>query len=265
MNQPNSSEPIARLPLRLCPTHSAELVRVGSVNDGGYAVARSSLRDTKFLYGLGVNTDWEFERDFQERSGSQVECFDHTVTSRFWAKHTIWEIINLVAWNRRHWKDVKRLFLARDYYRFFDGQKAIHHRKMIGPEAMGGVPIAALLAGKPDNTVFMKIDIEGWEYRMLDELSQNSRALTGTVIEFHDCDLHLARIEQFLERFALHLVHIHANNFSPVSSEGVPQTLELTFAREAIPIKPPIVCRLPNPEVDHPNCAEKEDYVLLFE
>ena len=46
--------------------------------------------------------------------------------------------------------------------------------------------------------IFLKIDIEGSEYRILDQIIAQQNLLTGMVIEFHDCDLHYRRIEKFI-------------------------------------------------------------------
>lgn len=51
------------------------------------------------------------------------------------------------------------------------------------------------------SALFLKIDIEGFEYRILDEIIQYSDILTGVVIEFHDCDLHMHRILKFISEF----------------------------------------------------------------
>ena len=51
--------------------------------------------------------------------------------------------------------------------------------------------------------IFLKIDIDGSEYRFLDDLIANKNRLTGLVIELHDCDMHLREIENFIKNFGL--------------------------------------------------------------
>jgi hypothetical protein len=48
---------------------------------------------------------------------------------------------------------------------------------------------------------------------MLDELIDNASLITGLAIEFHDVDLHMDRLQDFVSRFPLRLVHTHCNNF----------------------------------------------------
>ena len=46
--------------------------------------------------------------------------------------------------------------------------------------------------------------------------------------------MHLKKIEIFIEKFGLNLVHIHANNYAPVRlDDGLPLVLELTFSKHA--------------------------------
>ena len=60
--------------------------------------------------------------------------------------------------------------------------------------------------------LFLKIDIEGSEYRILDDLIRYQDKITGLVIEFHNIDLHIEKILNFLKNFKLNLVHIHGQN-----------------------------------------------------
>ena len=80
--------------------------------------------------------------------------------------------------------------------------------------------------------IFLKIDIEGSEYRFLHDILANEERITGIVLELHDVDIHLKEIENFINRFSLNLVHVHANNFAPIrADDDLPLVLELTFSK----------------------------------
>ena len=57
--------------------------------------------------------------------------------------------------------------------------------------------------------IFIKMDIEGSEYRLLDDILKYASDISGLVIEFHDVDLHQERILNFIQKLPLTLVHIH--------------------------------------------------------
>ena len=83
------------------------------------------------------------------------------------------------------------------------------------------------------NKIFLKIDIEGSEYRVLDDLIRYQDKITGLVIEFHNIDLHIQKILNFLKNFKLNLVHIHGQNPGGedyLDCNGDPTQIELTFS-----------------------------------
>ena len=102
--------------------------------------------------------------------------------------------------------------------------------------------------------IFLKIDIEGSEYRILNDILDIEKNLIGMIIEFHDVDLHLERIENFIKHLKyLKLIHIHPNNYGVINSENIPALLELTFEKD-----PDLIYD----EVNFPNsldCKNKEN------
>ena len=90
---------------------------------------------------------------------------------------------------------------------------------------------------KHDQKIFLKIDIEGHEYRIIEELNKFENKITGMIIEFHDIDLmylsFLKNIEKIKEKF--YITHIHANNYSYYSKElDNLTTFEVTFINKNI-------------------------------
>ena len=81
------------------------------------------------------------------------------------------------------------------------------------------------------NKAFLKIDIEGDEYRVLEEILKNQKSITGLIIEFHDFDLNLDKVELFCNKFDLNVVHIHVNNFGQIIKNSLlPTVIEVTFS-----------------------------------
>ena len=109
---------------------------------------------------------------------------------------------------------------------------------------------------------FFKIDIEGSEYRILDDLKRYQDRISGLVVEIHDCDLHLDRIRDFIEGFKLPLAHIHANNCAPIDGKDLPLVMELTFsARAELLATAP---ELPN-ELDRPDDLRHDEIMIRIE
>lgn len=146
------------------------------------------------------------------------------------------------------------------YRKFFNGTDKRHVPLHVGLAEEGKcVTLASAISAADGNAIFLKIDAEGSEYRMLDDLIKYQDSISGAVIEFHDVDLHLSRIEQFVNVFPLRIGHIHVNNSGSIAGEGqTPTTLEITFTRHA---ELTSVCLLPHP-LDMLNMPERRGIVL---
>jgi hypothetical protein len=107
---------------------------------------------------------------------------------------------------------------------FFTHNKRLHKQNVTDS-------IESVLQG---TSVFLKCDIEGDEYGLLDSLIANTQRFTGMVIEFHDVNQldKFDQIANFIGKIDQKLVHVHANNNSYIETpeEFIPSCLELTFS-----------------------------------
>ena len=251
----------ARLPAFLAPGRIDTLIRLGRDHDGGYLVDERCVDATDFVLSFGINDDWSFEADFRKRDPVPIVAFDGSVGSKQYFKHWVMSVTRIdKPATFLHWMRV-----LHGYRAFFRGNVR-HVRKHVGVEgdpAFASVP-ALVEESVPAHArgLFLKIDIEGWEYRILDDLIALSDRICGLAIEFHDVDLHLDRIAAFVERFPLRLCHVHCNNNSPIGAASRPLVVEATFTR--FPLLEGRPERLPHPK-DMPNNARFEDYEIVFE
>ena len=203
-----------------------DLVRIGRNNDGGYLVSQSDIKKSDLLIGFGICDDWSFEEDFALLNDVEVVAYDASVNMRFWFKRAIVETIK---------KPLSFYALRKylSYVKFFKG-KHKHEKKFIGLNSSEAIhcTFVEVLNENSGQNIFFKIDIEGSEYRFLEDIIAFEDRISGMVIELHDVDIHLSKIEKFIKNFSLPLVHIHANNCSPVRAEdNLPLVLELTFSK----------------------------------
>lgn len=110
--------------------------------------------------------------------------------------------------------------------------------------------------------VFLKIDIEGCEYRLLDEIINYQDLLSGVVIEFHNTDIHMDRIKNFIRKTKLTLVHFHANNADYLDKNNNPITFEMTFANSPNEIKGNV--SIPH-FLDQKSTSKNPDHEVFFE
>lgn len=255
------------LPKSWKPGSAVDLIRVGPPCDGGYVIPRILLEKTKILFGLGVSDNWEFEQDFKRRSGCDVVCYDHTVTTKFWRRRFKKDFAAFLLLRRLTPRKIADMFKYISYRRFFNGKNATHHQLRIGYDTPGAISIDTIMKSYKAKDVFFKIDIEGSEYRVIDQLINYHDSLLGLAIELHDVDIHRDRITSFISRFkGFKLVHIHANNHEEHKDpDGDPLHIEMTFLRsDLIGSGVAIERDYPLAGLDFPNSPRHADFKLSF-
>lgn len=255
------------LPSILKPKQQYNLIRLGSRNDGGYLLEKNSIDQSQILLSFGIANNWDFERDFYRIHSVPIEAFDPGTKFKVLYRECFRNAFRIL---RDFWKPHKTipkwmlsLFRVIDYFIFFNAERRLNHIS-IGYEKEGAKKknLNSIIEELDElHSIFIKCDIEGWEYRIIEDLIFHSSRIIGLVIEFHDVDLHLRKIEEFIEVFPLHLVHIHANNYSDVDPKGVPLVIELSFSRDPQSIGS--ICKLPHPQ-DSPNNPKLRELKLSF-
>ena len=205
---------------------SRDLVRIGRDHDGGYLVSQADIERSDHLIGLGMFDDWSFEESFVGINDVPVTVYDASVNYKFWIQRVFVEFLK----NPIGFYGLSRLI---SYQRFFRNHRT-HIKKFIGVDTSDPLflTLDEVFAACPGKSIFVKIDIEGSEYRLLDSLVKHQDRLSGLAIELHDCDLHLGALARFVEEFDIPIAHIHANNYAPIRAEDeLPLSIEMTFSR----------------------------------
>jgi len=272
------------------PKASDDLIRVGRVFDGGYVINETALRRTKYLLSFGVNDDWSFEADFLHRNPDvTIFCFDNSVSKNAFRDRIVDSlnqilsvrfILGLLSLNFRgarnkisNLKRAKRVYS--DFCQFFTQANVRFVAKGISSEASGPfltmsdvfrlIPQDSLT----ENSVFIKMDIERSEFRVLPDLFKFREYVAGLVIEFHDLDILWTNFAELMSKLGedFEVTHIHGNNFCGlIPNTDTPKLLEITF------LKRPLLnyhsahetTSYPISGLDFPNDPHQRDYPLHF-
>lgn len=197
-------------------------------------MSRADAEATDFIIGLGINDDWSFEENFRTLKRVNVLAYDASVGQQFFIKSIRKSALR--PWRLKRLSQSVRNFV--DYQSFFLQRGVRHLKKFVGFDSINTLPnnnhfvfMSSVFESVDYENIFLKIDIEGSEYRILETLIKYEYRISGLVIEFHDCDLHLDKVKKFVRESRLTLVHIHANNFAPICRRTkLPLVLELTFS-----------------------------------
>ena len=256
-------------PSILLPVHCDDLKRLGAAFDGGYIVPMEAVRNADYLISFGVAFDWKFEQDFiAENPRAIVHCYDHTVSTREIAIYSIEKLIKLVLSPSKY--DLREPLKYFSYRRFFP-KRASHFKERVWHTAdENSVTVHGVFAKLSiGSRVFLKIDIEGSEYRIMDQLPDFFDRIDGMVIEFHDADINAERLEESIEviRRAFYVVHVHGNNCGGTSATGFPNIIEVTFKHKRFFASEPVASTrvFPVAGLDFPNDPHRPDLRLWFD
>lgn len=220
----------------LKPKHTYELIRLGNDNDGGYLIDKESAKKNKNLVSFGLGNDWSFEKDFKKFNPEiTITCYDHTINKDYWSVylwHNFGRLIFLKISFKKFLMQIKKYL---DYKKFFSEKSINHFERALG---IGDLNNAINIMDATNNldNILLKIDVEGAEYRALDDIIKIQDRLVALVIEFHNIDIHMNKILDFVKKFKLDIVHIHANNADFVYNK-MPAMIEMTFSKNPKKIK----------------------------
>ena len=263
---------IMELPLpasqrRLWPVAVPDLVRLGRDHDGGYVVPRSVIAGADGILALGLYDDWSFEAAAQKLNPAlRIDGYDHSIgRSRFAIDLTV-DALRLLK-GRTSIGEVRRRFhTLRAYKRFFAGRNRHFAQMVTGrPTGAGAIDFTSAIDRLGCGRVFVKMDIEGAEYRVIGQVVERADAIVGACIEFHDADalrpVFDRAVDALLTRFAI--VHVHANNYGHVADDGLPDGLEITFVNRSVTGDAPPRKELYLPDLDQPNDPARPELALV--
>lgn len=269
----NMTPPIAtaRLPAsgaRLRPLALTDMIRVGRDHDGGYVLPRRIIDAADAVLALGLNDDWSFEEALVAMKADLIiHGYDHTVGHRSFAREVAFAMARLplgkgtITQLRERWKTLK------SYKRFFSSPNRHYAQKITDqPDTPLETDINGALQQMDSDHILIKMDIEGSEYRIVDQLVENADRIVGACIEFHD--IHPFRIvfnsviDTLCGPFAI--AHAHPNNYGKVSPDGMPDVLEITFVNRRLLCDEPFRSEIHLPALDQANDQINPDISLLM-
>jgi hypothetical protein len=253
----------------LQPSLPRDAVRVGNEGDGGYVVSKDSILEADLLLSFGMGEDISFEVEFNKLNSIASICtFDHTVPL-FDFKFLLRAFVSS-AIAKKPTSFLRKYTFYKGYRNFYEkNEKHRHARDRVVVRRFRSVDrtINEILEDYSEKKkIFIKIDIEGDEYKIIDELTRLDSRLCGLVIEFHDAG---TRYEEFkrlvttLNKF-MRIDHFHVNNFDGLSKSGFPEVVELTFSNKASNVQRDLITELPIRGLDFPNFKRGSDYKVQW-
>lgn len=235
----------------LKPKPIKDLVRIGSDFDGGYFIKQSTIHQSKVLIGLGVFINWEFETEFNNINKNNLHTYllDASVSPQFYKTYFIKAIAKFGYYSIKQPLDIAFFFkkyivnsigLSKKWNQFFASNKATFIQKFLSNKNDNLYTSPTELFNKilsknelTENSVFVKMDIEGSEYDVLNEFEKYYIYINCFAIEWHNVD---ERKEQFIHlvtqlQQAYDIVFVHNNNYAKMIDENFAASMEITFVK----------------------------------
>jgi len=172
------------LPSIFKPKYEYDIIRLGINYDGGYLVSRASVLNSDYLYSFGISTNWDFEKDFINLNNVKLFAYDGSISPESWN-----ELIIKKLKKGSFSKALKLIYKKNRFYNFFNQNNFIS--KNIGNINPNSISLRQILSNRGKNKIFFKIDIEGSEYEILEEIMHFQNQISGLCIEFHSCNKNL--------------------------------------------------------------------------
>ena len=250
----------------LRPVVVEDLERVGNLADGGYVMTLPVIANVDSLLSLGLGENWSFESTFSQiNRRASIEIYDNTVSFFFFVRKSLNGVLKLLLFKESGASVKARFCRLLNYFSFwYRNPKNTHHQVRISRETFQ----QALSRIPTESVIGLKIDIEGSEWEILEQIIKHQSRFGFILIEIHDFDLHVQQLKNFLDQLSRRLVlsHLHANNFEGLGQNGFPKVFEITLLRDPVMLSPrEYRNELPLEGMDAPNAKNRPDFVINFQ
>lgn len=225
------------------------LVRVGKDYDGGYVVPEKALKSSDVLLGYGILDDISFEEGFSyiyQKPSYGFDCTTTNIEIKNKLAHFIPECIGSSD-------DIQRGLYTNSDKKFTSFDQQLDY------------------LGLKNKKLFIKIDIEGNEYSVINDILKYSSNITGIAMELHfDNNLYQFKLAKDLINLIKKdfvLLHIHGNAtarnvFTASNVQGkIPRVIELTYINKNLVTEYNISKDQKHPTIlDMPSCQGMEDH-----
>lgn len=204
--------------------------RLGSINDGGYYISPKNVLGADILFSGGISSNTEFEYDiFRFNKDIKIIMVDPTVSKIkllskaflrifFFKKEKLKYIINTL------------IFI---YLQQFG--RCWHISKWLSVETGILDCIKEKIVDFDNKKILLKLDIEGSEYDLLEEILTHIHLFDCMVFEFHDLDKRYLECYDFLKKCSsnFEMIHLEVNSSGGFTKKGQPKVVELSLERKS--------------------------------
>ncbi|MBI5214458.1 MAG: FkbM family methyltransferase [Ignavibacteriae bacterium] len=263
----------------LKPIEYPNLVRLGEKGDGGYVIPGDQITECDVVVSLGLSDDWSFDKEYRMKNPAvKIIGVDHSI-GRWWFLRRIliyaWKVFlyGLLFNGEKRKKYLQRIHRYKEYFTFFQ-RPNIHIRKRVSTlRNATDIRLSDIVDMCPEkksgHDIFLKMDIEGSEYEIAQDIVNAQHRIRCIAGEFHDLDTRTKEFNECMLGLTKHfyVVHIHGNNGATYDVQNdFPSVVEITFINKNVVGNDcsHSTALLPREGLDYPNNPAVPDYSIRF-
>lgn len=255
----------------LRPVKTQNLIRFGKKSDGGYVINSKVFKKCNTLISFGLGSDWSFELDcIKNNKNIKIHIYDHTVSTVPYYKDIFKYFRRLISFRGKYIFLINRIKYLLEFKNFLRLKNVNFYKEKITYPKQNSIDtdidkVFSRLIEK--EKIFLKCDIEGEEYKIIDGILKYASIIKMLIFEFHIINNKEKNFYNSIKKIQKYfdIIHIHGNNHASNLSSGLPEILEITFInRNYSPKKPKFVKSFPIKGLDFPNNPFKKDLFFLF-
>ena len=256
----------------LKPIKTQKLLRLGRKCDGGYVVNIDIVKKCNTLISFGMGSDWSFELDYiKKNNNASIHIYDYTVSASPYIKEIFKYFRRFITFRQSYSAFSERLKYFYHYKKFLGLKNVNFYKEKITdqPQSKIDSDIQKVFRRIQEEEVILKCDIEGTEYKIIDQILEYKDRVQMLIFEFHWIDknekIFLEAIKKIKDHFQI--IHIHGNNHFSKNVSGLPIILEITFLNKKYinEKKVEYINKFPIKGLDYPCNPYKEDLIFSFE
>ena len=224
----------------LKPFKTNTLKRYGRNFDGGYLVCENAIKSIDNAITLGVGDDISFEKDIEKKKKiKQLFLYDYTINNYFFFK-IIFKYLRRLLTFRTKLSNLN--YSITNYLNFINFIKKdnvfLFKKKVVSKKINENeIDLNMIFSNLNGNNNILKIDIEGGEYLIINDILKNFKKINTLIVEFHwinrNKDRFINSIKKLKKKFDI--IHLHANNYrSPKKNEDLFDFIEITMVNKKI-------------------------------
>lgn len=254
----------------LRPVSIGNMIRIGDNGDGGYVIPELVIEKVDTLVSLGIGSNWSFDENFRKLNSKISVCaYDYSISSKRFKSLAFKSLIRALFFKEDFNFFLKRWNYYRNFNKFFDGVLIKHYPlRIYNPKLYAfDITFNELIQSINGREIFLKVDIEGSEYRIIQQIINARDRILAIAIEFHDIGPLKSTFENAIKSLKdhYHITHVHVNNGGGIYEADTPEVIEITLVRKnSFSAVSEARIELPINGLDWPNVSGEQDYVIKF-